>query len=121
MDNGQKETEMAEQTETKKYLTAAEILAKNDVSFIEMDVPQWGGTIRFRSLTGDEAIEFGELLRDEATKENGIIRLFTISVVDDQGDRIFTEGDIRKLRKKSWAVFLKAQTRLLEFNEYTEK
>lgn len=105
----------------KKYLTKGEILAKNDVSFLDMNVPQWGGVIRFRSLTGDEAIEFGERLKDEDTKQAAIIDLFTISVVDENGDRLFEASDIRQLRKKSWAVFLKAQKRLLEFNGYTEK
>lgn len=104
-----------------KFLSKNEILAKNDVTFLEMKVPQWGGTIRFRSLTGDEAIEFGELLKDEETKQAAVIRLFAISVVDELGDRIFDEGDIRLLRRKSWAVFLKAQRRLLDFNGYTEK
>lgn len=104
----------------KKFLTKQEILAKNDVSFIEMDVPQWGGVIQFRSLTGDEAIEFGQRLENLDTKQEAIIDLFTVSVVDENGDRIFDAGDIRQLRKKSWAVFLKAQTKLLEFNGYNE-
>lgn len=105
----------------KKYLTKAEIFAKHDESFLEMDVPQWGGTIRFRSLSGDEAIEFGQRLENQETKQEAIIDLFTISVVDENGDRVFDAGDIRALRRKNWSVFLKAQKRLLEFNGYTDK
>lgn len=109
-----------EVVQSKKFLSKQEILAKNDVSFIEMDVPQWGGLIRFRSLTGDEAIDFGQRLDGLDTKQEAIIDLFTISVVDENGDRVFDASDIRQLRRKSWAVFLKAQAKLLEFNGYTD-
>ena len=104
----------------KKYLSKAEILAKDDVSFIEMDIPQWDGTIRFRSLTGDEAIEFGKRLDDMDAKQEAVIDLFATSVVDENGNKLFEPHDIRRLRKKSWAVFLKAQNKLLEFNGYTD-
>lgn len=105
----------------KRFLTKEDILSKNDVTFLEMEVPQWGGTIRFRSLTGDEAIDFGKRLDDMDAKQEAVIDLFAISAVDDNGDRLFEPRDIRQLRKKSWAVYLKAQNKLLEFNGYTDK
>lgn len=106
----------------KKYLTAAEILAATDISTIEIDIPQWGGTIRFRALSAAEAIEFQAIFKDEDEKQDAIIRLFAVSAVDEGGSLLFPhKNNVYELRKKSMAAFLKVQKKLLEFNGFTEK
>lgn len=103
--------------EKKKLLTAEQILAADDISFIEMDIPQWGGTVRFRALSAAEAIKFGNPDEgDEVAKQTSIIRIFALSAVDEDGNRLFTEAEIRLLMKKNWAVFTRVQDRLMDFN-----
>jgi hypothetical protein len=105
------------------YLGADEILAASDIDTMTIEVPEWKGRVCFLAMDGDEAIKFNQNFKDPEKKDEAIIRLFVLSAVNNPTDRqrIFTEASVRALRKKKFAVFLRVQKRLLEFNGFTDE
>lgn len=85
-------------------LTKAEILAANDIVTETVKVPEWGGAVRVRSMTGEERDYFETRLWDvdsEARRKNFRASLLAYSIVDESGNLLFTEEEIDALGSKS--------------------
>lgn len=106
----------------KKFLSADDILSANDIDTLEVEVPEWGGTLCFLAMNGDEAIQFNQNFKNPSTKDDALIRLFVLSAVNNpiERKRIFTEAKVTALRKKKFGVFLRLQDKLLAFNGFGE-
>src|SRR5262245_47090770 len=91
-------------------LTRDQILAVPDLRTERVAVPEWGGDVLVRSLTADERDAFEVLtyqLRGQnlVTNMRGIrARLVALSIVDEDGARLFSEEDIAALGGKSAAA-----------------
>jgi hypothetical protein len=83
------------------------ILAVQDVASEIVEVPEWGGSVRVRGLTGAERDAFeGEVIqrngRDVTTNTRNMrARLVVMSVIDEEGKRLFGFPDIEALGAKS--------------------
>lgn len=90
-----------------KYLTREAILAAPDLQFQDVAVTEWGGSVRVRGMTGNERDEWEwEMIqtRTEDRKENKRrlrAKLVSLTVVDENGQRLFSEADIEALGQKS--------------------
>jgi hypothetical protein len=88
-------------------LTKEQILKADDLVSQEVDVPEWGGTVNVRTMTGTERDAFEAASfegRGKSTKVNLVnmrARLCAMTIVDDNGKRLFTDADIAELGKKS--------------------
>jgi len=94
----------------KQVLTRAAILAAVDIQTEEVYVPEWGGTVWVRGLTGAERDEFEKGILIERKRgfsvelANFRAKLAAMSMVDAQGQRLFSEADVAALGKKSAAA-----------------
>jgi len=86
-----------------KYLGRDDILQCIDERFRDVSVPEWGGTVRVRSLTGGQRSVLLSMTKD-ATPEDWIERLVAACVCDENGDPIFTQEDVRELKQKNSAA-----------------
>lgn len=90
-----------------QYLTREQILAADDLLTEDVAVPEWGGTVRVRGLTGAErdAFEQGTIeqrgRKVKARLVNIRARLASLCIVDEQGQRLFSEADMVELGRKS--------------------
>ena len=86
-------------------LSKSAILAAPDLKHEDVIEPQWGGTVRVRTMTGIERDEF----RAAIASENGIpvgkfsAALLAATIVDADGARLFTIDDMAALQAKSAA------------------
>lgn len=92
-----------------KLLSREEVFAADDIAYETVDVPEWGGSLRVRGLTGAERERYeasvGYVKGDRwVPKGNAAARLVAMSVVDEQGRLVFSEEDITKLGRKSAAA-----------------
>ena len=94
-----------------KALTRDAILKIDDLKKEEVNVPEWGGTIFVRSLTGLERDTFEEKLfsntrkgQVNTTPRNIRAAMVAFCAVDEEGNRLFSESDIEALGKKSAAA-----------------
>lgn len=88
-------------------LTKEQILAALDLTTEEVQVPEWGGSIFVRSMTGLERDTFGASLR----KADGTVdlanyraKLLVQCVVDEASKPLFTADDLIALGGKSSAA-----------------
>ena len=91
-------------------LTRDAILAAPDLLTEEVPVPEWGGTVLVRGLTGTERDAFEEEMITGKGKNRDVnlanfrARLIVKSVVDKGGKRLFTQADMVALGGKSAAA-----------------
>ncbi len=90
-----------------QYLSKEAILAVDDVHFEDVSVPEWGGMVRVKSLTGSERDGL-EASMIEGKGKNANVNLANLraklvarSIVDGEGNRIFEDADIAALGRKS--------------------
>lgn len=86
-------------------LTAEQILQAKDLFFEDVDVPEWGGTVRVQGLTAADrdAWETSMFGADGETRnlDNARAKLVARCAADEEGNLLFTEADMAALGKKS--------------------
>jgi hypothetical protein len=89
-------------------LSRDQILNAKDSTIQTVPVPEWGGAVGVRVMSGKERDAFERRLSDQAKLgelgANMRAALVASTVVDEQGNRLFTEEDIEALGKKNWAA-----------------
>ena len=92
-------------------LTRDAILGAHDLPSEDVSVPEWGGTVRVRALTGAERDAFEASMvqvRSDGTRqfrlENIRARLVALTIVDENGERLFSDADVKALGAKSAAA-----------------
>ena len=90
-------------------LTRDLILGSKDLPSEAVDVPEWGGVIWVRTLTGKERDAFEQRCQDQKRGDGILIaglkaQLAALTIVDENGDRLFEDGDADELNTKSAAA-----------------
>lgn len=92
------------------FLSREMILAAQDIMVEEVDVPEWGGTIRLKALTGaqrDKIEQAAVVQRGRKTSMDMVnfrAKIIAASAVDEEGHLLFTEKDVVALGKKAAGV-----------------
>jgi hypothetical protein len=90
-----------------KFLTAEQILRAKDQQFRTVEVPEWGGAVRIRGLSGSERDAYEQsLLREKGGNQtlnfrNARAKLVALCAVDAEGNRLFTDEHVLELGRKS--------------------
>lgn len=97
-------------------LSRDQILKAEDTQTETVSVPEWGGEVIVRTMTGHARDRFESQIvgKNGGTDMNNIrAKLAAATIVDDKGELLFSENDVAKLGKKSAAaldrVFVAAQ------------
>lgn len=77
------------------------ILAAQDLKTSDVNVGEWGGTVRVSMLTGTARDELGKIMAGEDAQTSYRELLVAACVVDETGARIFTFDDVKALGAKS--------------------
>lgn len=86
-------------------LNKSAILGAQDLKSEEVEVPQWGGAVRVRTMTGLERDEFRAFMESEGLVPVGrfAAAVLASTIVGEDGERLFTMDDIAVLQAKSAA------------------
>ncbi len=91
-------------------LSKTAILAAQDLQTEDVEVPEWGGAVRVRSFTGRERDAFeASMVRGDGRDRkvdltNMRARLVGLTVIDETGQRLFTDEEVDLLGAKSGAA-----------------
>lgn len=96
-------------------LSRDEILSAIDIRIVQVEVPEWGGSVYVRALTGAQRDQYEEsLIRWRATKGkqvaatvalgNARAKLVSLALVNEDGEPLFTDRDVAALGEKSAAA-----------------
>jgi hypothetical protein len=78
------------------------ILAADDLPRETVNVPEWGGEVLVRTMSGTDRDAFeASLLEKDGRMENVRARLVALTLCDAQGDRLFDDSEIAALGRKS--------------------
>jgi hypothetical protein len=99
------------------FLSRDQILNAVDIVTEEVDVPEWGGKVLVRGLSGTERDQLEATLvqmkgkNSTANLKNLRAKLVVLAVVDETGKRLFGEDDVTALGKKSAAALDRVYTK----------
>jgi hypothetical protein len=87
------------------YLSAEDILSADDLPSEDVEVPEWGGTVRVQGMTGTERDKFEASMIDSKGKQKAPVdmladyraRLAAACIVDENGKRLFRSAPEIKL------------------------
>ena len=92
-----------------------DIVASQDKEYEDVDVPEWGGTVRIATMSGEDRDRWElSMMQADDSSERGFklnfdaysrVRLVAMCLVDDNFNRIFvTKEQIERLSQKSGKV-----------------
>jgi len=88
----------------------------------EIEIPAWGGTVLVRELTADEVEQIGFGMADEEgkvdpSKARGRMPwIVARCVINEKEERIFVDGDAKRLAQKGGDAVVKVATTVLELS-----
>lgn len=93
-----------------KILSREDILKISDIKTELVEVPEWGGSVYVRGLTGTQRDLFEESILEQNGKKtrvkmkNARAKLVSLSAVDEDGKLVFSQTDIEMLGAKNAAA-----------------
>jgi len=108
-------------------LTKEQILRVKDIETRTVHVPEWGGDVLVRSLSATERDYFESKLVDQsggkvrANLQNIKARLASMAIVDEDGNRVFTEQEIAILGTKSAAALNRISEAITDMSGISKK
>ena len=88
-------------------LSKEQILKADDSKTIEVDVPEWGGTVMIGTMSGFARDQFEAAILGKNGGANTVnirAKLAASTLIDEQGNLLFTAKDVTALGKKSAAA-----------------
>jgi hypothetical protein len=88
-------------------LTRDQILSADDRPRQTVPVPEWGGDVVIRTMSGAERTRYEEWLlrpREGETFARARALLAALTIVDESGNLIFSQADVEQLDAKSCAA-----------------
>jgi hypothetical protein len=106
------------------YLNRQQILDVEDIKTEEVEVPEWGGTLVVKMMTGAERDRFEASIYGPSGKakiDNIRAKLVAQTVIDPEtGEKMFSPADIDALGNKSAAALDRVFTASKKLSKITE-
>jgi len=98
-----------------EYLTKNQILEAKDITFEDVEVPEWNGMIRIKCMTGSERDSYESALyefhpstdgkgRVKLKRDDLRAKLLARTIVNEKFERLFSDIEVKKLGEKSAEV-----------------
>lgn len=101
-----------------RVLSMEDVLSVDDREYVNVLVPEWGGSVRLRVLTALEALDFHEQLKNPNVSKKAMIRLVHLCAVNADGTQMFPRPDqVDALGKKNIKALMRLQDAALEIND----
>lgn len=88
-------------------LSKDQILNANDYEYEDIEVKEWGGTVRVRTMSGTERDNFEASVFESKGKDTKVnfknfrAKLCAMTIVNEENMRMFTDSEVDDLGKKS--------------------
>ena len=108
-------------------LTKSQILSANDIKKELVSVPEWGGDVYVRMMSGAERDNFEQKMsRKRNEHPDGFIanvraRLCVETIVDEKGNRLFSDKDVDELGSKCAVALERLFDKSQKLNGFTEE
>jgi hypothetical protein len=107
-----------------ELLSKEALQKKDDLPTRTVEVPEWGGSVRLRGLSGKKRMQMrrcydaktGEIADDEV-----LAKVLVWSMVGADGKPVLTESDVPWLIEKNGVVLVRLAEAVMEMSAMTEK
>jgi hypothetical protein len=102
-----------------KVLTKADINVADDIQVKEVKVPEWGGSVFIRTMTGNEQDDYeSSVYANKMTKGKFLACLCSKTICDEKGNRLYSDdpGEIESLGHRSAAALSRIFKASLKLN-----
>ena len=101
-------------------LNKAAILAAGDFKLDKVNVPEWGGDVFIKTITGLDRDRFEDGYSEQKMK-NFRSRFLVLTLCDEKGERLFTDVEVEELGKKSSLVINRLFEKAWSLNAFTNE
>lgn len=101
-------------------LDSKSIIAANDARLEKVHVPEWGGDVYLRVISGTDRDRFEEAYADQKMKAFRI-RFLLLTICDEAGERLFKDEQADALGKKSSVVINRLFEAAWKLNAFTQE
>lgn len=102
-------------------LSKSAILSADDKKMVEHEVPEWGGSVMIRVMSGTERDRFeSEFVGGNKSVEMVRAKLVAKCLCDEGGNRLFSEQEVPQLGEKSAAVLDRLFSLCMKHNRFTK-
>lgn len=108
-------------------LTKEAIAQADDRPTVDLEVPEWGGAVRLKAMTGKERSAFlSRHIKNPGKGQAFVIEdiqahLAALSIVDESGARMFSEAEVEVLAGKSGVALERVFKAASKLNALTEE
>lgn len=103
------------------YLSAEAILSAADLDTEDVDVPEWGGTVRVRGLSGAERDKLEARYAGSKSPDNFRAHMAAACMVDEDGKRLFrSDAEVKRLGERSAAALTRVCDVAMRLSGMTE-
>lgn len=104
------------------YLSAEAILSADDLDIEDVDVPEWGGTVRVRGLSGVERDKLEGKYAGAKSHDNFRAHLAAATMVNGEGKRLFrSEAEVKQLGDRSASALTRVVDVALRLSGMTDE
>jgi hypothetical protein len=103
-------------------LSKDQILAANDMGLLEVDVPEWGGSVHIRVMTVGERDSYENewMVNKHKGVDNFRSKFLQRVLCDDSGELLFAADEVSKLASKSARVITRIWEAAMSHNALTD-
>ena len=105
-------------------LTAESILNCNDSGIKKISVPEWGGDVFIRTMSGTERDSWEMYAGHQLEKKGNVnirAKLAVITLCDESGKRLFADQQLDKLSSKNGKALDRVYSESLKLNKLTDE
>lgn len=96
-------------------LNRKQFIDADDIKYCEVELPELGGSVRIRSMSGKDEIEFEDVKKNKEATE-WIFWAIARYCVDENNQQMFTEDDVEAIKEKSSSSIKKLFDAILDLN-----
>lgn len=101
-------------------LSKSAILLAGDVKLDKVNVPEWGGDVFIKTITGLDRDRFEDGYSEQRMK-NFRSRFLVLTLCDEKGERLFTDAEVEELGRKSSLVLNRLFEKAWSLNAFTNE
>lgn len=101
-------------------LNKSAILAAGDYKLDKVAVPEWGGDVFIKTISGLDRDRFEDGYSEQKMK-NFRSRFLVLTLCDEKGERLFTDAEVEELGKKSSLVINRLFDKAWALNAFTSE
>lgn len=105
-------------------LSKDQIVSADDAGRELVAVPEWGGEVYVKVMSGTERDDFESWCAKASKRENFVnlrAKLLSLCLVSENGSRLFSDNEMQSLGNKSGVVIARLYVKAREVNAFDKK